>query len=423
MNVICPTCTATIAQKYTNRSKGLTFCKNCDDYYLLDKHLKRNVHLIKRKDRFIKTRKPKKTNITIQESEDKFLVTIPRRRLPILYRIIAFLFLMVIGFGIYQNLIKLQNNNLSSYDGLIVLAIFALPLIAMILLKGSETELSLDQDFVVFKRRGFFSTKVNKKKTRNLDYTNVYVESDHEGGSSSGIEIVFRNKTDFRFGEWLSTSEQEWLCGQLILRRRALQLDPKVNVAIQPKLEQAEKNPLVINRIKPDGSKIDTPNIEQASPILYIPQDQNIVSAMTIFMIYLIGMTIFGTVALGFWGYLPVYFEPHSIFKYVFSIFALMVMLALFYYIYTFIYRAEHRVVVDAESITIEFQPFGYYLEHSRPTKALTEITRSREWHCVLLKFDGYKDLRVGFSLTDEDIAYVIGRIKKMVEEADVTNK
>ena len=85
------------------------------------------------------------------------------------------------------------------------------------------------------------------------------------------------------------------------------------------------------------------------------------------------------------------------------------------HYLYTFIYRAEHRAFINPSEVRVELQPFGKFHEKVCPTKALTDITRSREWNCILLKFKDYRDLRVGFSLTKDEITFLIGELKRSV--------
>lgn len=226
--------------------------------------------------------------------------------------------------------------------------------------------------------------------------------------------MKFHNQKDLRFGHNLRASEQNWLAGQLISIRDMLTLDDKVTKDTGLKLAKSNNNPIVIKTTKALRliNSSSNPSLENS---LTIPKDNKLWNAILVVILYLTGMSIFGTVAIGFWGFLPS-FEPHEIMKYVFTFFTLLVGYGLFYYLYTFIYRAEHQISINAEEIILDIYPFDKHVKKVRPILALKDITTSREWKCVILKFNGYKELRVGFDLSNEEIIYVIGRLKSLVD-------
>jgi len=181
------------------------------------------------------------------------------------------------------------------------------------------------------------------------------------------------------------------------------------------KLLASRNNPIIIGTNKPFQSNINVSN--RLENTLTIPKDSKIWNAIMVLMLYLIGMSIFGIAAIGFWGFLPS-FEHHKIMKYVFTVFTFLAGYGLSYYLYTFIYRAEHKIFISSKEIVVELYPFGKRLTRVRPTYELKEIATSQEWKCVILKFNGYKDLRVGFDLSNEEIKYVIGTLKKRINTA-----
>lgn len=418
MKVICPRCNEGIEAKYSNKSKGLAYCTSCDDYYALDEHLRRSPYLVRREKKFTNASKPSKSKTEIKETAGGFSIMVADGRLSFMIRIFLMVFLGAIAYGLYQIISGMTNPDPEQYFAIGTFLLITVFIILILLLKGPNTILNLDKDTVQINRNRYVLSPYSRtKKTNTLDKIDTYFESDNEGGSYSGIEMTFEGTTSLRFGHNLSNGEQDWLTGQLILIRDALTLDDKVTHEIEGKLSSAKKNPLVINTTQPIQSNFRLIEKPGARSIV-IPKDRRTWNTLLILLLYIIGVSIFGTVTIGFWGFLPA-FEHHPIMKYVFSVFTLLAAYGLFYYLYTFIYRAKHRVSISPAEIAVELQPFGIHHSKIRPTEALTDIVRSREWNCVLLKFKGYSDLRVGFILKKEELVFLIGELKRLTEEVD----
>lgn len=417
MKAICPKCNTSIASNYLNRSKGVAYCNHCSDYFILDDHLKRIPYHIRREKKFTNISKPSKTKIDIKDSPQGILINFPNR-LSLIVRGFLLIFLAIIIFGIYQTISIAEIFNAEFYLKIGILIIFSVLLFLSIVLKGPKTTLTISKDIIQLNQKRYFLRPYHAtRKTENLDTIDVYYDTDHESGDSSGIEMNFDNNASLRIGQHLGINEQNWLAGQLIQIRDDLMLDQKVTKELKASLSRAKKNPIIVNTIRPKKSSIQSLDKSNFFTLI-IPKNRKIGHALSTLILYLIGVSIFGTVTIGFWGLLPP-FEYHKILKYVFAVFTLVPVYGLFYYLYSFIYRAEHKVFIGPTEIRIKLQPFGIIHEKIRPINALTNITSSQERNCILLKFKGHRDLRVGFSLTKDEIAFIIGELKKSVEKVN----
>ena len=414
MKVICPRCEINIAEKYINKSKDLAYCESCSDYYLLDENLRRRPKLVEQEELYLKTTKPSKSKIEIKKSQNGATLVIPKGRLPISIQVFMMGFIGIFLYVIYQTF---SDPEILDQDRLITGGVFLVLTLLMMLilfLRGHDTNVIFDKNKVEINRRRYFLSPYSAtRRTNNLDIIRVYVESDSDGGSVSGILMTFDSEKDLKFGDNLSYEEEKWLAGQLIQLRDALMLDEIVTENIQTKRLTAKRNPVILNSVRPKDSKI-TQNAFYGT--ITIPKDPSLYFALGPVLGYGIGVGVFGWVALGFAGYIS-FFEPHATMKYVAAAFTLVVFLALLNYLYGFIYRAEHKVKISSKEIKVELQPFGINISKIRQTRDLVGISKNRNWNYVDLKFDNARNLRVGFDLSKEDLRYLIGELTSVINK------
>jgi len=420
MNVICPSCSTTIPSSHTNESRGIAYCQQCRDYYVMEDYLMRDQGLVRRENDFINTSKSPDNKIQIKEGLSQTKIIIPASKIPIITRIFL-LFAIGLIFYALHNLFKLdQVHDVEFYAKAGFLLAVNLLFIFLLFLNGHKTILTLSKNTIqVSRKRYLFPNYISTRKTKNLgDIDTYYISGDHDNdsGSETGVSLAFKNEKEIKVAFNLKTEHQNWLAGQLIGIRDKLLLDEKVRVDIDSKFSQARLKPFIKNTTNPDYPNTAN-NTYSPSEELKIPQHFDSLQAYgTLFMFLFVGL-FFGFFAYGYLGGLPS-FEPQTTAAYLSAAFSLVGFVSFLNHARKFIYQAKQKLTINSSEIKLELKPFGFYILKSRNTHEFTEVIVDKNWQFLALKFKNDKDLRVGYSFDKEEKKYFIGRITSMIEEA-----
>jgi len=413
MNVICPICASNIPSNLTNESKGIAYCNQCTDYYVLEDHLMREKTVLRHEKDFLYAPKRDNNQIQVKESLSATKVIVPSRGHNIVSIISLTIFIGILTYAVYGYLTKEQVHNLEFYLGSAALIALDLLFMRMLFLKNHDTIMTFTKDKMnITRKRYFFKPYSRTRQIKNLgDIDTYYAEGTDDSSGETGVELIFKNEKTINVAQGLNPQDQNWLAGQLIQIRDKMMLDEKVREDVDSKLSEARLKPFVIETALPEKASLKS----HTNTYIVSPHFDTLNAYGTLFM-YLFASCCFGILAIGHWGYIPIFdYEPAM--GYTFTAFSLVVFLAGLNYAFSFIYRAKQKLTVSSSEIRLEFEPFGKKISKSRKTDNFIEMSTNRNWKYLALKFENEKELRIGFAWTREERQQLIGQITKMIND------